>query len=369
MRIGIDATPLIGRLTGVGIYTSNLLSALAEDWPEDELAATAFTWRGRGGLEAVVPSRVLVRSRPAPARALRAMWTSVGLPHVEALSGPVDVFHATNFVLPPLRRAAGVVTVHDLSFLRYPATVAAASMAYRELVPAGLARAAVVVTPSQAVAEQVQDAYAVPSDRVLVTPLGVDPVWSTTLPPTAPWRAALGIPTEYMLAVGTLEPRKNLSALVAAYAGLVADHQDVPPLVIAGGAGWGAELDLSAIPRDRVVLTGHLPLPDLRSLVAGATVLAFPSIDEGFGLPPLEALACGVPVVANNLPVTREVLGDQADFCDAADPLALADALLVAVTDPHGSADARRAHAAGFTWTRCAEATHTAYERAVALRD
>jgi glycosyltransferase involved in cell wall biosynthesis len=369
VRIGIDATPLIGRMTGVGIYATNLLSALARDWPQDELLATAFTWRGRRGLEAVVPSRVSVRSRPAPARALRAMWASVGLPHVEALSGPVDIFHATNFVLPPLRRAAGVVTVHDLTFLRYPNTVSAASLAYRQLVPAGLARGAVVVTPSRAVAEQVKDAYAVPPDRIVVTPLGVDPCWSTTLTPTGAWLAERGIPADYLLAVGSLEPRKNLRGLVAAYAGLVADRQDVPPLVIAGGVGWGAELDVSAIPGNLLVLTGHLPLPDLRSLVAGATALAFPSIDEGFGLPPLEALACGVPVVANDLPVTREVLGDQAGFCDASDPLALADALLTAVNDPHGTADTRRAHAAGFTWTRCATATHTAYERALVLRD
>ena len=368
MRIGIDATPLLGRMTGVGTYTSNLLSALAQDWPEDELVATAFTWRGRGGLASVVPRRVSVRSRPAPARALRVMWDAVGLPPVEALSGSVDVFHATNFVLPPLRRAAGVVTVHDLAFLRYPEMVSAASLTYRELVPRGLARAAMVVTPSHAVAEQVQDAYAVAQEHIVVTPLGVDPAWSLTPPPTPHWLAKLGIPTEYLLAVGTLEPRKNLRALVAAYAGLVAGRADVPPLVIVGGVGWGDVLDLSAIPHDRVLLTGHLPLPDLRSLVAGATVLAFPSIDEGFGLPPLEALACGVPVVANDLPVTREVLGDQADFCDAADPRALADALLVAVTDPHGNATERRARAAEFTWSRCAEATYSAYVRAVALK-
>jgi glycosyltransferase involved in cell wall biosynthesis len=367
VRIGIDATPLLGRMTGVGIYTSNLLGALAQDWPGDELVATAFTWRGRGGLETVVSAKVSVRSRPAPARALRAMWGSVGLPPVEVLSGPVDVFHATNFVLPPLRRAAGVVTVHDLSFLRYPETVSAASLAYRRLVPVSLRRAAVVVTPSRAVAQQVQDAYGVPSERIMVTPLGVDPQWSTALPATPSWRGARGIPTDYLLAVGTLEPRKNLRALVAAYAGLVAGRLDVPPLVIAGGAGWGDALDLRAIPAGRVVLTGHLPLPELRCLVAGATALAFPSIDEGFGLPPLEALACGVPVVANDLPVTREVLGDQAGFCDAADPQALADALLVAVTDPHGSPEARRARAAQFTWTRCAQATHAAYDRALAV--
>jgi glycosyltransferase involved in cell wall biosynthesis len=369
VRIGIDATPLLARMTGVGIYTSNLMGALAQDWPGDDLVATAFTWRGRGGLETVVSAKVSVHSRPAPARALRVMWGSLGLPPVEVLSGPVDVFHATNFVLPPLRRAAGVVTVHDLSFLRYPETVSAASLAYRKLVPVSLGRAAVVLTPSRAVAQQVQDAYGVPSGRIMVTPLGVDPQWSAALPATPSWRAARGIPSDYLLAVGTLEPRKNLRALVAAYAGLVAGRADVPPLVIAGGAGWGDALDLRAIPDDRVILTGHLALSDLRSLVAGATALAFPSIDEGFGLPPLEALACGVPVVANDLPVTREVLGDQGDFCDATDPQALADALLVALTDPHGNPDARRARAAQFTWARCAKATHTAYERAVALRN
>jgi glycosyltransferase involved in cell wall biosynthesis len=368
VRIGLDATPLLGRMTGVGTYTSNLLGALAHDWPQDEFVATAFTWRGRGSLGAVVPARVMVRSRPAPARALRAAWASVGQPPVEALSGAVDVFHGTNFVLPPVRRAAGVVTVHDLSFLRYPQTVSSASLAYRELVPVSLGRAAVVLCPSRAVAEQIQDAYAVPPECILVTPLGVDPQWSVAVPATPSWRAERGIPSDYLLAVGTLEPRKNLRALVAAYAGLVADRADVPPLVIAGGAGWGDELDLRSIPRGRVILTGHLELAQLRSLVAGATLLAFPSIDEGFGLPPLEALACGVPVVANDLPVTREVLGDQADFCDAGDPPALAEALLAAVTDPHGTGDSRRAHAAEFTWSRCAAETHSAYLRAVALR-
>ena len=368
MRIGIDTTPLLGRMTGVGVYTSNLLKVLAQDWTEDELVATAFTWRGRHGLHSAIPPRVCVRSRPAPARALREMWSAVGFPPVEALCGPVDAFHATNFVLPPLRRAAGIVTVHDVAFLRYPETVSAASLAYRELVPAGLSRAAMVLTPSQAVAEQVQDAYAVPDDRIMVTPLGVDPQWSVTPPPPPVWRSARGISADYVLAVGTLEPRKNLRTLVAAYAGLVAGRADVPPLVIAGGSGWGEALDLSTIPDGRVILTGHLPLPDLRSLVAGATLLVFPSIDEGFGLPSLEALACGVPVVANDLPVMREVLGDQADFCDAVDPLALADAILTVLENPRGSADARRARAAEFSWTRCAKLTHAAYEAAVALR-
>ena len=366
MRVGLDATPLLGQVTGVGTYTRNLMDALRGRFPGDELVATAFTLRGAGELAAVVPSGVTVRTRPLPARALRTLWArDVPLP-VEVLCGRVDVFHATNFVLPPSRGARGVLTIHDLAYLRFPDTVSDATLAYRELVPRGVSRAAMVCTPSWAVAEQVQDAYAVPADRISVTPLGVDPVWFDATPLSRVERAAQGLPPEYLLAVGTLEPRKNLAALLAAYRLLLTDLPEAPPLVLAGGAGWGAALDLSEFPSGAVVLTGHLPYADLRRLVAGATLLAFPSLDEGFGLPPLEALACGVPVLANDLPVTREVLGGAASYCDATDVAGLADAVRVALTAPVGTSAQRREQAGGFTWQRCAEATHAAYERALA---
>lgn len=363
MRIGFDATPLLGAMTGVGTYAANLLAALAAGYPDDDLVATAFSLRGRGDLGAVVPEGVAVRARPYPARALRLAWGAADLPAVESLCGPVDVFHATNFVLPPTRRAAGVLTIHDLAYLSFPETVSRESLAYRELVPRGIARAAMVVTPSAAVAEQVQDAYRLPADRVAVTPLGVDAAWHRSAPPSGDWLAARGLPTEYLLAVGTLEPRKNLRRLVDAYRILSASDAATPPLVVAGGAGWGDALDEAA--RSHVHLTGRLELDELRTLVAGAAALVFPSLDEGFGLPPLEALACGVPVVANDLPVTREVLGDQALFCDATDPEALAAAVVQVLSAPAGDVDSRRARAASFTWARCAEATHTAYRRAL----
>jgi len=371
MRIGIDATPLLGARTGVGTYTAELVRELSDGWP-DELVASAFTWRGRDGLADAVPEGVEVAVRPVPARLLRLGWRHTRWPPVEAVSGRVDIFHATNFVLPPTSAAATALTVHDLAFLRFPDSVSSASLAYRELVPLGVARADVVLTPSSAVAEQLSDAYAGVSERVRVTPLGVEPAWFDAVPADPRWLEQAGISGPYLLAVGTLEPRKNLAALLAAYGLLLArsgrSAGSVPDLVLAGGQGWGDALDTAAIPADRVHLLGYVARADLRRLVAGAAVLAFPSRDEGFGLPPLEALASGIPVVANDIPVLREVLGSQATFCDAEDPDAFAHALESAVVDPEGTPGARRSYAAQFTWRRCAELTHQAYEEAIAAR-
>jgi hypothetical protein len=157
VRVGIDATPLLGLRTGIGVYTERLLSELAAPDGDDEFVATAFTLRGAGRLGASLPGGVAARSRPVPARLLRALWARTEVPPVEWLCGRVDVFHATNFVLPPTRRAGGVVTVHDLSFLRYPETVTPASLRYRDLVPRSVRRAAVVCALTHAVAAEIAD--------------------------------------------------------------------------------------------------------------------------------------------------------------------------------------------------------------------
>ena len=350
MRVGLDATPLLGPRTGIGRYTGALLQALAQDG-RDELVATAFTLRGRGAL--AVPDGVEVRARPLPARGLQEAWARTELPPVELLTGRLDVFHATNFVLPPARRAGGVVTIHDLAFLRMTETVTAASARYRVLVPRSLRRAAVVVTPSEAVAEQVRDAYA-PAVPVLAVPHGVDPAWSAAVPPDDALRARLRLPSSYVLFVGTLEPRKDVRTLVAAHA-LV---PGAPPLVLVGPPGWGEALDV------RGALTpGYLDDDALRPVVAGAAALVLPSRDEGFGLPVLEAMAAGTPVVASDLPVLREVGGDLARYAPVGDVEAFAAALR-AVLDEPGDAGARRAHAATFTWARSVEGHRAAYARA-----
>src|SRR6266508_980622 len=177
----------------------------------------------------------------------------------------------------PARRPAPVVTVHDLTYLRYPELVTAASARYRELVPRGLARGAVVCTPTAAVAAEVGETYRLPADRVVVTPLGLRPVWRSARPPDPGWLAARGLPARYLLFVGSREPRKGLDVLLAAYRELLADQPGAPPLVLAGPPGWGTALDLAGLPEGAVHLPGYLPEQDLASLTAGAAAMVSPS--------------------------------------------------------------------------------------------
>ncbi|HZD03254.1 MAG TPA: glycosyltransferase, partial [Actinomycetes bacterium] len=279
MRVGLDATPLLGPRTGVGHYVAGLVGGLAGSGALDELRLVPFTWRGAGDLSAAVPARAaawpIVRCgrRRVPARLLQAAWARVGWPPVEWLAGPVDIFHATNFVAPPARRAALVVTVHDLTYLRYPRMVSTASGRYRGLVPAGLRRGAVVCTPTAAVAREVRDAYRLPEERVVVTPLGVGPEWLRASRPGAAWLAARGLPERYLLFVGSREPRKNLATLAAAYRELRAAGP-AAPLVLVGPPGWGEEPDLAGLPQGAVHAAGYLAADDLVRVVAGAAVLA-----------------------------------------------------------------------------------------------
>ena len=347
VRLALDGTPLLGRPTGVGRYVDGLVRALAVLPDAPEVVVSAFSLRG---IDRPPPPGTRWNSRRFPARLLQAAWDRWDAPPAEWLTGPCDVFHATNYVLPPLRRAAGVVSVHDLSFDRHPDTVDAQVLRYRTLVPRGLARARVVLTLTEATAVEVRERYDHP--QVMVARPGVDPAWFADQPTPE------GLPPTYLLFVGSVEPRKNLPVLVDA----VRRMSDPPPLVLAGPAGWGPELDTAGI---EVIRTGYLDDAALRSVVAHAAVLAFPSRHEGFGLPPLEALACGTPVVVSAQPVLREVLGDQAAYVPVDDPDALAAALQAALDTP-GDRDARRAHARTWTWERCAREAMTAYTTALA---
>jgi glycosyltransferase involved in cell wall biosynthesis len=257
-----------------------------------------------------------------------------------------------------------VVTVHDLSFARFPELVDTASLAYRTLVPRALQRAAKVLTPTRAVADEVGSRYGVSGDRLVVTPLGVDESWFTA----ADEGPVTGMPAEYVVAVGTLEPRKGLDVLLDAYRLLAAGSADVPPLLLVGPQGWGPGLDISGLDDDRIVLTGFVPQATLRRLVAHARVLVFPSRYEGFGLPVLEALACGTPVVASDVPAVSEVLGGHGRLVPPGDDEALAAALETALWTPPSALElvAGAEHARTFTWRRCADLTADAYLAATA---
>ena len=367
LSVALDATPLLGARTGIGRYVQHLVAALARSAELRSVTAAAFTWHRREGLRDSVPAAVRIAGRRAPARGLQALWSRSDWPPAEWLTGAVDVVHGTNFVLPPVHRATGVVTVHDLAYLHSPGVVSAASLRYRDLVPRGLRRAAMTLTPSQAVADELIEAYGLSPDKVTVTPLGVDPAWSVTDKPTPAWLSALGMPTDYIVAVGTREPRKGLDVLLAAYADLLAAEPAAPKLVVIGPAGWGPELQIASLPPDRVVVPGYLPEDTLRRVVAGARLLAYPSRYEGFGLPPLEAMAASVPVVASDLAAVREATGGLVRLVPPGQVDALTEALLAELTTPTpvDQLIAARDHALDHTWTRCADLTIAAYYRAV----
>ncbi len=345
VRVAVDGTPLLGERTGIGRYVAGLLDGFAALPDAPDLDLLAFTRS-----QARPPIRMGTWSgRRVPARLLHEAWRRVPYPPIETLAGPVDVVHATNFVLPPRRRTAGVASVHDLAFLLHADTVTPAVARLRALVPRLLRTADAVITDSSAVADLVAEHLPVDRSRLHAVPLGVDPAWSRTPAPDAAARGALGLPSSYVLFVGSREPRKDLGTLVRA---LTLLGSAAPPLVLAGPAGWGPEVDLGG-----AVRLGYLSDEQLRTVVAGADVLALPSRDEGFGLTALEALACGTAVVASDLPVLREVLGDQATYASAGQPEAFADAIGKLV----GTPESRRAHAAPFTWRACAERTLEVY--------
>ena len=327
------------------------------------MSATAFTLRGAGDLSAAVPPAVGVRSLPVPARLLRSLWSHVEVPSVGLLAGRSDVFHATNFVLPPTGRAGGVVTIHDLAYLTLPDTVDAGSRALRELVPRSLSRAAVVCTPSASVAGQIREAYGPGAPEIVVTPLGVDPAWLSVVAPSSAVRTGLGLPDDYFLFVGTREPRKDLATLLAAYAVFRSASRGgpLPDLLLVGPSGWGPGQE----PAAGVVIRDYAPTEELRTIVAGARAVVMPSRDEGFGLPALEGLAAGVPVIVSSVPALVEVTGGHAPVFPIGDVDALAGLLQAAASgddSSRASAGVRgREYAARWTWERCAEATVGAY--------
>ncbi|RKT85426.1 Glycosyltransferase involved in cell wall bisynthesis [Saccharopolyspora antimicrobica] len=345
LRVLLDGTPLLGNRTGIGRYTASLVTALAS---LADVRLIGFTTRGWRQLREVAPPGTRAVGPPIPARALRKLWQRGAFPPVELLAGRADVVHGTNFVLPPPARAAGVVTVHDLAFLDDPSL---AEPDLPALVRSSVQRAQVVCTPTAAVADAVSTRLDVPREKIVVTPLGVDPEWFSATPMDSALRARYGLPAEYLLFVGAEGPRKGLPGLLEAHG------PDLPPLVIAGPGT--PQVD------GAVIRTGYLPEDDLRRLVAGASALVLPSRDEGFGLPALEALACGTPVVCSDIPALREVTAGSAAYFPFGDASALHEALHQALTNPPNPKTGT-AQAKSFTWQTCAETTLAAYRRATA---
>ena len=330
LRLAIDATPLLGVRTGVGHVTARLIDELARSSQLD-VRAYAISWRGREELVETLPSTAVAATRRFPARLTRLLWPRVAAPRVESWTGPVDVVHATNYVAPPAH-APVLLTVHDLTAERLAALRAPGTEDTERLVRVALARGAVIHTFSDFVAAEVRQHYGLPGTRVVRIAPGLTPVVAAD---PARGRTLAGA-DRYVLALGTVEPRKNLPVLVRAFDRVAATRPEVA-LVVAGPDGWGVEAFDSSVAaarhRDRIHRVGYLSEPDRASLLAGATLLAYPSRYEGFGHPPLEAMQVQVPVVAAAAGALPEVLGDAALLPDPDDVDALADAVAEVLDD------------------------------------
>ncbi len=352
---------------GSGSYIVELVAALAA---HTEVATVGLAARHAPQDRPLLRPGLPVRHSGLPRTALYETWNRLRRPLGERLTGPVDVLHATTWAVPG-RRVPLVVTVHDLAFLREPEHFTArGNRFFRRALTVTRDEAALVIVPSAATRDDCV-AQGIEPDRVRVIPHGVRAA-VVGQDAQAAWRDRIGLTRPYLLWCGTLEPRKNVPRLVEAYALAVAELGLELDLVLVGPTGWGGTRAsvgraLDRLPQGAVHLVGRLDQADLQAAYAGATVFAFPSLWEGFGLPVLEAMAHGVPVVTSAGSAMAEFAAGAGVLVDPLDVSELAQALVVAAGPGRAamSAAARDA-AAGMTWGASARAHAQAYRQAAA---
>jgi len=365
VRIVIDYRPALRARTGVGEHIHQLTRALARTG-SDEITAFSSSWKDRvpAGRAGELPGVRIVDAR-VPVAALNFAWHRLRWPPIEALAGgEYDIAHSPHPLLLPARSAAQIVTIHDLHFLSHPErTSAEIRRDYPALVRAHARLADRIIVVSRFVAGEVQRVLGIAADRISVCPNGA-PEWKGP--------AAAANAGGYLLFVGTIEPRKNVGGLLDAYARLLARRANVPRLVIAGRAEADAGVVLAAMNQPplagHVEYRGYVPTEEREALFKGAQAFVLPSFEEGFGIPALEAMSAGVPVVVSNRGALPEVVGDAGLLIDPNDAESLAAALERLADDPDLRATcARRGldRARQFTWTQTARDVRRAYEDAL----
>jgi glycosyltransferase involved in cell wall biosynthesis len=380
MAIYLDVSAAVHRRAGLGRYAESLSRALVASTPgrADQCRYALFYNQERGieplaGLEHLPTQTVALGYKPWRMLVWLGQLAHVGF---DPLLPDAELFHATEHLLLPLRSVPNVLTVHDLIFRHLPEHHKPLNRWYLNLaLPLYCRRADHIIAVSEHSKRDLVSAYGVAEEKVTVVYEAADPRFRPQ--PTqavVSARARYGLPERYVLFVGTIEPRKNLSRLLAAFEAVCADGL-TDGLVIVGKRGWlygdfFARLEESPV-RDRVILPGYVQDEDLSAFYAGAQASILPSVYEGFGLPVLEALGCGTPLVTSNTSSLPELLGDAGFAVDPDDVQGLAGAILSCLVDQPLVSELRRRgpeQAARFTWAQTAQQTLAAYNEAAARR-
>jgi glycosyltransferase involved in cell wall biosynthesis len=366
-RIAVDAHMVGERETGNETYTRNLLRGLAEQPDGDHYLCLTPD-----------PSRLRSLELPANFEPVR-VWPGQSLIRVPvatpiaARQAKADLLHMTTYVTPPWSPCPTVVTIHDLSFLEYPNAFSwrVRTMLSR-LVPGSLARASRVIAVSEWTKQDLVRRYGVPPEKIAVTHEAPPPGFRRLADPQS-LRLPAGVREPFVLAVGNLEPRKNLVRLIEAFAVVVEQHGFSGQLVLVGKAHMRAgDAQKTAHQRrieSHVAFTGYVSHDDLTLLYNRASLFVYPSLYEGFGLPPLEAMACGCPVVASNVTALPEVLGDAALLVNPLSVEELAQAMASVLNRPELAASLREKgaqRAASYSWSATAAKTREVYAQVLA---
>lgn len=367
MHFGLDIRPSLSRPTGVGTYVLGLLDRLPRQAPDDRFTYFSASVKERYPVRDWPPS-VRPVDRRLPVHGLNLAWNRLGWPSLDRLVGaPLDLVHSPHPLIVPCRKGKQIVTLHDLFFLKHPEMVGGeVRRDYVALVREHVRRADGVLCVSEFTASEARRLLAVPDEKIAVTPHGIEAVFHEE---PAPSRVderlrRLGLPRGGILYLGSDEKRKNLVTLVMAYLTLARRRAEVPPLVLVGPGSQWAQGGSRIGPQIRA--TGYLDREDVRALLAASSMLVLPSLEEGFGLPVIEAMAAGLPVVCSAGSALSEVAGEAALLVDALDANGLARSVERLLDDAGLALDLRRRgreRARLFDWDRTARLTVDFYRK------